>query len=437
MRAKLRKVSNVDHYVKGDILDEELKDLNREERSDRAVKLKELRLKRKELEVEQEVASSEKKLKEIKGGGSQTGLAKIDMSPQMIQVLASIPDEQRDKIVTSLMMLNSRGGGGGNDPMSMMYLLPMMTGFMKANPTASQADANKTAEIMINSLKSGFEMARQVNQPPQQTDALGIMKMMSDLWGGTIGQRLEVLVSNLKPEPNIFTEILTKPDVFNNVKQFFGGGQPQEMSPELAFQMEKLRTERDIAIANINVNDRRWMAEHNASMTGDAQKIGAVERILAGPIGGMISQFGQAGANRLQGQGGMPLQQQGSSPQPRHQEAQLPLPIPSTHLVQCAYDDCGQQFNVSEGVLEFTCPNCGKALRDNELLARIQEEEEARKKIMEASRIRMMPKPKPEEKAEPVQEKAEEVAPQQINEEPKETEKSEKRDTGKDAKPKR
>lgn len=419
MRAKLRRVNAEEPTLGGDELDNEVRDMDREERQTQTIKIKALRVKKRELEVEQAVAETEKKLKEIKGEVSSTGPAKFEITPQMLQVLATMPDEQREKVVTSAMMMNSRGSGSDN--MTMMYLLPMLTGYVKANPASSQADANKTAEIMVNSLRSGFEMARQVNQQPQQqVDVLGIMSKMNDLWGGNLGQRLEVLVSKLQPPSNVFEEIFTKPELFSNVKQFFGGGQAQGISPELQVELEHLRTEREVGITRMTIDQNRWMAEHQASITGDANRIQAVERILAGPLGAMLSQFGSAGASRLQAPGAP----QSTQENPAQGSIQLPKQIPGTHLVQCPYDDCGQQFPVAVGMTEFTCPNCHRPLADTELLKSIRAEEEAEAKIREESQARMAPRKEAPKEVPKEEEKKEEPAKQETQ--AKEKEASEK-----------
>ncbi len=118
----------------------EADEVSKMEAEDMAKKKRKLRA----LEMDTYIAGKEVELKKNQAaiaaaGTPTTALAippqQMAMTTDVLEALSKMPDEQRQKIVTSVMMMNM--GQGKMDPAPMIWMWPMMSNVGKQNPLMS------------------------------------------------------------------------------------------------------------------------------------------------------------------------------------------------------------------------------------------------------------------------------------------------------------
>jgi len=98
----------------------------------------------------------------------------------MLKVLSDMPDDQREKVVSSAMMLNI-GKAGGNDPTAMSFMWPILANIVKQNPAVPQPDIMKMAATVNQTLVEGFNMGRTIQG--NATSGVSDMFKMFDFMG--------------------------------------------------------------------------------------------------------------------------------------------------------------------------------------------------------------------------------------------------------------
>ncbi|MCJ7632049.1 hypothetical protein MUP77_06600 [Candidatus Bathyarchaeota archaeon] len=207
----------------------EVDELDKLEAEDLAKKKRKLRA----LEMDTYISGKEVELKKNQAaitaaaGTPTTALAippqQMALSPDLLEVLAKLPDDTRQKIVTSVMMMNM--GQGKMDPAAMIWMWPMMGNVGKQNPEMSQTAMIDLASKLNEGLVSGFKMAKEMVPQPSATHdpvdvALKITDYLNRNSSSTMEERLVNVIKEIKP-PESFFEQLLKDDKYQQFAQPF------------------------------------------------------------------------------------------------------------------------------------------------------------------------------------------------------------------------
>jgi hypothetical protein len=295
------------------------------------------------LELDRYLLETEKEIKELKGEEKDEKTsqeAKSEVTPEVALALAKLPDEQRQLVISTYGMLKGAEKGEG----TMAYMLPMLIGFARANPQAGQNDMVKFAEVMSNQIKTGMELARQ-SQPQQQSslDPIALVKTFAEVIRDNVQKPLEEVVQRIQPQPSALEQILLDDKLYERAKTlgFFGGGQPQQSNPEIMFEIEKLRTERELKMKEMEQAHGKWLAEQQL----EQRKWEQIGQIIQGPVGNVLQTIGSAGADRIRA-GKTPAQQ-----------------IPNVKVEQVQCPKCGKPFYANSLADCVVCPFCAAVLQ--------------------------------------------------------------------------
>ena len=188
----------------------------------------------------------------------------------------------------------------------------------------------------------GFELARQNHpqQPQVQYNPVDLIKTFADLIRENVQKPMEELVRRVQPQPSTLEKILLDDKLFERFKSLglFGGGQPQQASPEIQLEIEKLRQERDFKLKEMEQQHQRWMMEQQMQMQRDERRWQVVQNLMQGPLGRVIQTVGGAAAAKIGG-------------------SQPPKPV----LASCP--NCGGTFYTSSDAKIAVCPHCNNLLR--------------------------------------------------------------------------
>jgi ribosomal protein L37AE/L43A len=294
------------------------------------------------LELDRYLLETEKEIKDLKGEGKEEKAsqeAKSEVTPEVAIALAKLPDEQRQLVISTYSMLKGAEKGEG----AMAYMLPMLIGFARANPQAGQNDMVKFAEVVSNQIKTGMELARQ-SQPQQQSsfDPIALVKTFAEVIRDNVQKPLEEVVQRIQPQPSALEQILLDDKLFERAKTLgmFGGGQSQGTSPEIMLEIEKLRTERELKMREMEQAHHKWLAEQQL----EQRKWEQIGQIIQGPVGNVLQTIGTAGADRIRG--GKTSSQQ----------------IPNVKVEQVQCPKCGKPFYANTLSDVAVCANCGAVL---------------------------------------------------------------------------
>lgn len=305
----------------------------------KAQQIKMLELDRYLLEQKKEL----KQLKEEEGKSTTEEGERSEVTPEVAMALSKLPEEQRNLVIQTYTMLKGAEKGGGG---AMAYMLPMLIGFAKANPQAQQSDMVRFAEVMANQIKTGMELARASQPPPQQAtfDPITLVKTFAEVIRDNVQKPMEELVQRVQPQSSALEQLLLDDKLFERAKTLgmFGGGQPQTTNPELMLEIEKLRTERETALKQMEFEHRKWLAEQQM----EQQKWNIIGQIVQGPVGNVLQTIGSAGADRIRS-GKAPAQQQ----------------IPGVRIEQIQCPKCGKPFFANVLADYAVCAHCGSVLQ--------------------------------------------------------------------------
>jgi len=342
------------------------------ERQLRKIRLKKLQ-KLADLELEKYLVETEKELEKLKAESkpknSESILPNLDLTPQMARELAKLPEEEKNKVIETYMALKSAeklGAAGA-------FIWPLLIGYARANPGSTQESMVEFAKAMADQLKTGFELARQTQQEQTGTvelaktimdgvktgielagsgskatyDPVELIKTFGELIKENVQRPLEELVQKTQPTPSPFERILMDDKLFNRAKELgmFGGGLIQQQIPaDIQIEIERLRTEREkmikdmeMKLEEIRQQHDRWVIEQQQKARLEERRWQVVEGLMQGPLGRAIQTMGNAAAAKISG---------GIMPQPIQ--------------IECAR--CGHRFYGSSDAKIVVCPNCNTPL---------------------------------------------------------------------------
>ncbi len=310
-------------------------------------------MKLKSLEVDKYLLQTEKEVEELKKDvEKKKNPEESEITPETAMALAKLPEEQRNLVIQTYTMLKSAEKGGG----AMAYMLPMLIGFAKANPQAQQNDMVKFAELVTNQIKTGMELAR-ANQPqPTQLsfDPIALVKTFAEVIRDNVQKPLEEVVERIQPQPSALEQLLLDDKLFERAKTLgmFGGGGGQPQQSDILLEIEKLRTERDLKIQEMEQEHKKWLAEHRL----EEQKWQQLGSIFQGPVGNVLETLGRAGADRIRTErGAMPQAQAQAQPQ-------IQIQIPGVKVEQIQCPKCQKPFYANVLADYVICAHCGSIL---------------------------------------------------------------------------
>lgn len=306
-----------------------------------------------ELEAEKYLVEKEKELnkalKESMPTPAETAFQSgVDIA--MAQELTRLPPEQQQQTIQMYAALKNaeRSAGKGGD-----MLLPMMIGFWRQNPQATPVDFASYAKSMGDQIRLGMELAR-VNQPPQQpqgADAIQLLSVFANLIKDNVQAPFKELVEKLQPQPGLFEQILTNPDLFNNARNMglFGGQTQPPTPPEVLVQLEKFRADTQMGLEKLRQDYNFKLLDRQA----DQAKWEMVGKALEGPLGKAVENLGGGAADRIRQRGGLG----GATPPP----SSAPAMPPGMMEIPCP--QCNGLLRVHQSADAVLCPHCGTKLQ--------------------------------------------------------------------------
>jgi len=334
------KVRKVGAEEPKDELEEELKRMDKElvQRARRA------RLKEYLVESELNVARKERELEKLKNASGGEGEVLSGVSPVMAAELAKLPEDQRKQVIQTYAMLKAAEKTSGN---ATALLLPLLVGFVKANPQASQVDLVKFAEVMTEQIKTGMQLAKEGEKGKEKEKAswspVELIKTFGEMIRENVQKPMEELVQRVQPSPSPFERILMDDKLFERAKNLgmFGGPvqqQPQSVTPELKrldLEIEKIKQDTALKLKEMELQQQRWLAEQQIEL----QKWEQVGKLFQGPVGKTLQMLGGGVARKISGYSGQQ---------------------PSVTQLTCP--KCGKQFPVFADADRAICPYCGVVL---------------------------------------------------------------------------
>jgi len=318
------------------------------------------------LRLQELVAKRKKRVKELEGG-INPGVGGLDISPAMAMELAKLPEEERNRVIQTYAALKSAEKLGGAGAL----LMPLLVGYAKANPGSSQNSMVEFARAMTDQLKTGIELARQTqpqqtnpielaktitdqvktgislakNQQPQ-VDAVKLVEIFKDLVKENVQRPIEEVVKRIQPQPSVLERILMDDKLFDRLKNLglFGGGQPQQTSADIQLEIEKLKTDREMKLKELDMKleemrqqHSQWLMQQQMQAQAEERRWKVVEGLMQGPLGRVVQTVGTAAAAKISG-------------------ATPPKPIP----IECP--QCGHHFYGSSDAKIVVCPKCNTPL---------------------------------------------------------------------------
>lgn len=300
-----------------------------------------------------------------KQSGSKLPAQAFEVTPAMAEMIANQPPDKREdmlRIYTQLIAAQKSAPQDYN-----LMLLTQMMGFQKNNPDAGpaalQAFAKNQSDQIIQGITLGTQLAtqnRSQNVDPMAS-AVQLLDVFGKMYEKSMMNPLEKLIEQMKPQPNAFEQILTDSTLYNRAKEmgWFGGGS-QTASNELTAQIKQWESQTQIELARMNIDDRRWQAQHNAELVSGQQRIQTIKEILTGPLASILNAAGDVTRSRFGGPGGAQSNdpQQTASAAQHAQAAAGKPPVPALQMVQCPVEGCGADFYMNDGQELTQCPNC-------------------------------------------------------------------------------
>ena len=295
------------------------------------------------LELDRYLLEQKKELEKLKGEEGKPENKegeKSEITPEVAMALAKLPEEQRNLVIQTYTMLK---GAEKGDKTALAYVLPLMIGYARANPQAQQPDLVKFAEVMVNQIKTGMELAKASQSSPQQSsfDPIALVKTFAEVIRDNVQKPLEEVVQRIQPQPSALEQILLDDKLFERAKALgmFGGGQQQTPSPDVLLEIEKLRTEREMKLEELRQQHQKWLAEQQL----EQRKWEQIGQIFQGPVGNILQTIGSASAERIRGK--TPAK-----------------PIPNVKVEQIQCPKCGKAFYANTLADIAVCPHCGVVL---------------------------------------------------------------------------
>lgn len=314
-----------------------------------------------------------------------SGSAPFVITPEVAKMMAEMSDDQRQKFVESMAMMNAMGRST-QDPNQNQMAMAMMMMWTRQNPQSSPAQAADAAKVILDGVKLGMEMQRSGQSQQQITNPLEMVKVMGELIG-TFDNKIATAVNAAK-EPSIFEKILTDQNAFERLRTFFGAQSAGASQADI--EVARIDAQTRIGVETLRAEREGRNLEFNRGLVAEERRWKAIEGIFAGPVGMALQGLGTGAATRISGQPqgyqqtpnyqppqgqtvrqtppvtpppqtGQPAAQAPTGPQapstPSPQQVDnSAAPLPALESLQCR--NCGQTFYVSQGVELTTCPGC-------------------------------------------------------------------------------
>lgn len=323
----------------------------------------------KSLELDRYLLQSEHELEKLKREGSPSspegsGTEKVADAAllRMSRELSKLPEAEREMVIRNYALLKSAEGGGSSTP-----YLPLLVGFAKSNPGASQDQMLSYAKALGDQFNRGLETAQRLAPAKDAaSNPLEFLKIFKDIIADSVQRPVVEALKQFQPRPGVWEQIIMNPDIFMRFKElgFFSGSGGGASKGTIDLEIERLRGERELNMEKLRLENRKMMLEHEAGERRADTLLKAltpVSALLASPVDKKMRQLGRQTATQnptaSMPRGSPQRQQQNPVGGQVGQEAQG-----SFVRIQC---DCGYVGDVSfqgtapEGI---TCPGCGKGL---------------------------------------------------------------------------
>lgn len=276
--------------------------------------------------------------------------ASWENNPAIVDTLAKLDSETRQQMVTQMMMMRASGGTGGQNANSQLAMIApyLMMGFQKSNPTAPPMDAAKYAEGVTNQIRLGMDLARQ-GQPAMQPGGIKevaeVLRVFSDLVKEGVQDPITRLIERVQPKQSLsLEELIFDPAKANAFKGFFGGGGGVRDS-DVEIRLAGITRDTELMKLKNLAEERRWLAEFDATQAGEDKKYALIQNLVQGPIGSFIQRLGGQAASKVNARFGG-----GGDAQPLS--------------IICLNPQCGRQFFGTQGAKSATCPWCGAVITE-------------------------------------------------------------------------
>jgi len=312
----------------------------------KSMRVEEMNLKRRArmTKLQKEIDKLEKESGKIESDDSN--IPRISVA--MVQQIASLPPEERDKVIETYAMFSSidRSKGKGDS------LLPLLIGYSKSNTGSSMSDMATYAKAMSDQFKTGIDAMKAVMPKEKASSSTEALKLMKDLIIEGVRNPVLTAIEKSQPQPSAFEQILMNPEMFARAKEIgiFGSSEPRSGSTNIDLEIEKLRGERQLEITKLNLDMRKSILELEAKDRRSDNMLallGPLSAIVAGPVAQRMQQLGE---------------HQGATHVP---PSVMPRVAPSTGTTILLRCTCGY-----EGPMTFPgsppnlipCPQCGQEL---------------------------------------------------------------------------
>jgi len=288
---------------------------------------KELIREAKKLKLEEILLRRKARIKELQ---KKLGLTEMnsEISPYALKELAKLPEEEIQKIMRIYAMFKATektSVPGG--------LLPWLIGYARANPGSNEKAMVDFAKTVSSAFTEGLKLGTQITgRASKSSESLTeVLKIMKEMVYEPIKKTLDDLSKKMQPQPSPLEMILMDDRLYQRAKELglFGGKQtPQVSDPKIMLEIEKLRSETQLKLKQM---------EHQLNI--ELAKLG-LERTKMSQLTGFATRLGAAVARALE-EGGEEVEEYSSS------------------AIREKCQVCGEMLTVRPGQKKVICPSCG------------------------------------------------------------------------------
>ena len=248
------------------------------------------------LEAEKEIEKLRRESEALREGGPSSSSSdnreekreEGEITPEVAAFFAKLPEDQRQIAITVYALL--KGLEKGKEALSLAYAVPLLAGLARQHNQGQgnvQVDLAKLAEALVKAMELG--------RGQQSYNPLDLLKIFVEVFKESIQRPLEEVAHRIQPQPSALEQVLSDDKLFERLKALLGGS--GKAPPEMMLEIEKLRTERDLKLQELQLQHHRWITEQQL----EQKKWEQIGRILEGPAGKFIEIIGRAGADRIRG----------------------------------------------------------------------------------------------------------------------------------------
>jgi len=292
------------------------------------------------------------KLEKDKEKNEKNESAMPGISISMARQISMLPMDEQDKVMQTYAAFRSidQSKGRGDS------LLPLLVGFSKSNPGNTQSDMAMYAKAMADQFKTGIDAMKAVMPKEKASSSTDALKLMKDLIIEGVRNPVLTAIEKSQPQPGLFEQFITNPDLFNRVKELglFGSREPKAGSTNIDLEIEKLRGERELSIKKIDLEWKRdTLKRDSEDRRTDAiiTAIGPISALFSGPLNQRMRQFGLQQASTHNPTSVIPPV--GTTPTGHPSSAE------NSVFIKCS---CGYQgLETFQDTIpdKINCPNCG------------------------------------------------------------------------------